>query len=80
LRTGLKPWIRNFLWGDQGYEGAFHYTGFDEATLTEALKEAGFEDISRVDKLPGCQDTECSNNISNIDWKPVSLNMVCVKI
>jgi len=80
LKTGLQPWIRNFLWGDQGYEGAFHYTGFDEKSLTAILKEAGFDDICRVDKLPGCQHNECSNNVSNIDYKPVSLNMVAVKI
>lgn len=79
LKCGMQDWIRNFLWGDQGYEGAFHYTGFDEGSLTKLLKEAGFGEVSRVDQLPGCQELECSNNISNIDGKRVSLNLVAVK-
>jgi len=78
-RTGLNNWIINYLYGDQIYEGAFHYCAFDESRLTRLLKDAGFIDICRVDKLPGNQDTECSNNVSNIDFKPVSLNMVAIK-
>lgn len=79
LKCGLGDWVVNYLWGDQGYDGANHYCGFNEARLTAKLKEAGFRDISRVERLPGSSDTECSNNVSNVDMRPVSLNMVAIK-
>lgn len=76
---GLKPWVVNFLYGDQGYEGADHRVCFNEEYLTRVLKEAGFTDISRVERLPGCQENECSNNVSTVDGRLVSLNMVACK-
>jgi len=79
LKDGLKDWIVNFLWGDQGYEGAFHYCGFNEERLTKLLRQAGFTDISRVERLPGNQDNECSNLVSNVDGKFVCLNMVAIR-
>lgn len=78
-RCGLAPWVVNFLWGDQVYDGAEHRVCFNEPYLTRVLKEAGFSEVSRVEKLVGNQPDECSNLISNIDGKPVCLNMVCVK-
>lgn len=78
-KHGLCDWIVNFLWGDQGYEGANHYCAFNEARLRSMLEQAGFTDISRVEKLPGCQEIECSNNVSTVDGRLVSLNMVAVK-
>jgi len=78
-KTGLCDWIVNYLWGDQIYEGANHYCGFDENRLRMVLKSAGFTDIARVEYLPGYQKDECSANLSNLDLKPVSLNMVCAK-
>ena len=78
-KTGLCDWIVNYLWGDQIYEGANHYCGFDEARLRKMLKLAGFTDIARVENLPGYQEDECSTNVSNLDGKPVSLNMVAIK-
>lgn len=77
---GLKPWVVNFLYGDQGYEGADHRVCFNEEYLTRVLKEAGFTDISRVERLPGCQENECSNNVSTVDGRLVSLNIVAVKL
>ena len=76
---GLCEWVCNFLWGDQGYEGANHYIAFTEDSLRKALEQAGFTDISRVEQLPGNQDGECSNLRSNIDGKLVCLNLVIVK-
>lgn len=76
---GLCPWVVNFLWGDQIYDGAQHQVAFNEEYLTRVLKEAGFTDISRVDRLPGNQPDECSNLVSNIDNRLVCLNLVCVK-
>jgi ubiquinone/menaquinone biosynthesis C-methylase UbiE len=77
-KCNLAPWVINFLWGDQGYPGAFHYCGFNEVVLRSALKDAGFSDISRVDQLPGSDKVECSNNRSNMDGRLVSLNMVAI--
>lgn len=79
LTTGLNQWIINYLWGDQCYEGANHYCGFDEDSLTKLLKSVGFEEVSRVEELPGSSKEECSNNRFNLDNKPVSLNMVAIK-
>lgn len=79
---GFCDWVRNQLYGDQNYPGAFHYTCFTEKTLTDYLKEAGFLDISRVERLPGSTMHECSNNRLNSEKNfllLVSLNMVCVK-
>lgn len=79
LQRGMEDWVVNFLWGDQIYEGANHYCAFDEGRLTKCLKAAGFNDISRVERFIGASPGECSNNISNLDGKSVSLNMVAVK-
>lgn len=79
MQTGLCDWIEYFLWGDQIYEGADHMQGFDEGRLRKYLEEAGFTDITRVDTLPGAEKGECSTNLSTLDRKPVSLNMVAVK-
>lgn len=79
-KKGLCDWIVNLLWGDQIYDGAFHYCAFNEPRLRDLLKKAGFEDISRVERLPGSSNSECSTLVSNIDFKYVCLNMVCVKI
>jgi ubiquinone/menaquinone biosynthesis C-methylase UbiE len=77
--VGLADWVVNFLWGDQGYKGAFHYCAFNEDRLTKLLTEAGFSEISRVEDLPGACPNECSRNRSNLDGKPVCLNLVVVK-
>ena len=79
LSCGLCNWVRNFLWGDQGYAGAFHYTAFNESTLTTILKDAGFSEISRVEKLPNSSPDECSNLISTHDNRTVCLNLIAIK-
>lgn len=80
LKSGfLSDWVVNYLWGDQGYKTAYHYTGFDEGRLRGLLLGAGFSEASRVDVLPVNDPLDCSNNKSNIDGKSVSLNMVCVR-
>lgn len=76
---GLCDWVVNYLWGDQGYDGANHYCGFNEERLTKILKEAGFNDISRAESLPGSNPSDCSNLVSDVDNRLVSLNMICVK-
>ena len=79
LACGLGDWVRNFLWGDQCYAGAFHYTAFNEKTLTAILQEMGFTDISRVEKLPNSSPGECSNLLSTYDKRPICLNLISIK-
>ena len=80
---GLCNWVRNQIWGDQEYNGAFHYTSFTEKTLTEYLKQAGFREANRVERLPGSTIHECSNNrvygSKYLEGEFVSLNMVAIK-
>lgn len=75
----LNDWIVNFLYGDQGYKTAFHYTAFDFPRLTGILKQAGFSEVSQVDFLPIGDKNDCSNMRSNFDGKPVCLNIIAVK-
>jgi SAM-dependent methyltransferase len=77
--TGLQPWLINFLWGDQGYDGAFHYVCYDLPYISRILAKCGFIDISRVETLPNSNPIECSNNRSTLDGKLVSLNIIAVK-
>lgn len=84
MKHGLKEtWLRNFIWGDQEYKTAFHYTGFDEDSLRNLVYQAGFSEFSRVDRLPVSHKDDCSNNMLTLDGDPtgvlVSLNAVCVK-
>lgn len=79
LILGLRPWVTNFLMGDQIYKTAFHYNLFDEAKLTAMLKDAGFADSFRVEQFPIGDPLDCSNQVSNVDNQSVSLNMIAVK-
>lgn len=77
-KYGLVPWVVNFLYGDQGYPLAYHYTGFTFATLAGQLADAGFRSIKRISTMPyGVRD--CSGNVSNTDGKSVSLNVGAIK-
>ena len=79
LQRGLNEWVQNWLWGDQGYSTAYHYVGFDAPKLKGLVLEAGFSEVSRVEELPVHCPGDCSNLVSNIDGKRLSLNMVCVR-
>lgn len=78
-QTGLKDWIQNFLMGDQGYKTAFHYAIFDEKRLRDIVIEAGFRECSFVERFSFSDPDDCSNNVSSIDGKIVSLNAVVIK-
>lgn len=78
-KCGLSDWVQNYLWGDQGYPTAFHFAGFDEGRLRSLLLKAGFSEVSQVEEFPIGHPLDCSRNISTLDGKPVSLNMVAVK-
>lgn len=76
---GLQDWIVNFLYGDQEYKTAYHYTAFDEKRLRAFLQRAGFDRIERVAMFPFHAKGDCSTNISNYDGQLVSLNMIAHK-
>jgi predicted SAM-dependent methyltransferase len=76
-KEGMTNWVRNILWGDQGYDKAFHYTGFTFSSLAADLVRAGFHDVRRLERFPhGLID--CSTlRIDHYDM-PVSLNVEAV--
>lgn len=76
---GLKDWIQNQLMGDQEYATAFHYAIFDEKRLRDIVMDVGFRECSAVERFEFADKNDCSNNVSNIDGKLVSLNMVARK-
>lgn len=78
-QRGLEDWVQNFLMGDQPYATAFHYALFDEKRLRKIVLEAGFRECSCVEFFNFADPDDCSNNVSNVDGKPVSLNAVVVK-
>lgn len=77
-KNGLIPWVTNFLFGDQGYPLAFHYVPFTFATLANELIKAGFSDVKRIGTMPHGLD-DCSNLVSTLDGKSVSLNVEAFK-
>lgn len=77
---GLNDWVVNFLWGDQEYDGAFHYTGFNEDRLTGMLHLAGFYSVSRVNHFGMVKD--CSTlafALPDGGKLSVSLNLIAKK-
>lgn len=48
-KGGGLPSITGLLWGGQNHPKNNHFIGFDEATLTEALRKIGFETIRKWD-------------------------------
>lgn len=74
LKEGLNDFARNLLWGDQGYDLAFHYTGFTLASLSKLLFKAGFSDIRRAKWMPyGIRD--CSRLVDTYYKEPISLTV-----
>lgn len=80
LKTGMSPWLRNWICGDQGYPTAYHYSIYDVHSLKALLKEAGFVDITRVTSFPlDLHKEDCSQLVSTFDNKSVSLNLIAIK-
>ena len=77
---GLNDWAVNYLWGDQVYDSAFHYAGFDEKRLTKLLEDVGFVGVDRVESF-GLVEGDCSNlGFDSPDGRvSVSLNMTAFK-
>lgn len=78
-QCGLKDWVQAQLMGDQEYKTAFHYALFDEKRLRDTVLSVGFRECSFVERFDFSNPNDCSNNVSNIDGKPVSLNAVVIK-
>jgi ubiquinone/menaquinone biosynthesis C-methylase UbiE len=77
LKEGMGDFIRNLLWGDQGYDLAYHYTGFTYPTLAALLVNAGFQDIKRH-KWMQHRVKDCSRLIDNIYKEPLSLTLQAI--
>jgi len=78
-RDGLNPWVERWLMGDQIYKTAFHYAIFDHEKIRTCLISAGFREASRVVRFHEPARGECSQLLSTIDGRPVSLNMLAIK-
>lgn len=76
-KYGLTSFIRNMLYGDQGYDLAYHYTGFTFATLADLIIQAGFQDVKRIKDMP-YDLKDCSSNVDNYEFLPLSLNVKAV--
>lgn len=73
-KCGLVDFVVNLLYGDQGYDLAYHYRPFTFGTLAALLNQVGFKNIKKIEKMPyGIVD--CSSLIVNLDNKNVSLNV-----
>lgn len=71
---GLNEFIRNMLYGDQGYPLAYHYNAFTYSTLARALVECGFSNVRNIPEMPyGIKD--CSRLVDNVTFQPVSINV-----
>ncbi len=79
LRDGLGQWVQDYVSGGQEYKTAHHYAIFDFPRLRGLLLSAGFSEASQVEKFPIGDKRDCSNAVSTLDMKPVSLNVVAVK-
>ena len=77
LEFGMNSFIRNMLYGDQGYALAYHYTGFTFPTLAAAIVEAGFSDVKRIERMP-YNLNDCSTLLDTAYHRPVSLNVVAI--
>jgi SAM-dependent methyltransferase len=71
---GFTDYIRNLLYGDQGYPLAFHYTIFTYPVLAALCCKAGFRDVKRINTMP-YKISDCSKNVDTITHKPISVNV-----
>lgn len=77
VRVGMNDFIRNMLYGDQGYDRAYHYTGFTFSTLAALCVKSGFSDVKRIKEMPyGVKD--CSQNVDTMTRQSVSINIEAV--
>ncbi len=77
-QVGLVKWLKFHLWGDQKHSLNYHYVGFTLASLSKDLFDAGFSDIKKV-KFFRIGEADGSQNVNNINFELISLNVVAVK-
>ena len=74
-KFGFNDFIRNLLWGDQGYDLAYHYAAFDWPFLAKQIISAGFMDVKLLGEMPfGLKD--CSALKDTATKQSVSLNVM----
>lgn len=78
LKTGLTPWLKYHVWGDQAHTLNYHYVNFTFSSLADDCYKAGFSDIERVQSFPfGVPDaSELRDTWTNTK---ISLNVVMTK-
>jgi predicted SAM-dependent methyltransferase len=77
LKEGFVQFINNFLWGDQEYPLAYHYSGFTYPYLASRIIEAGFNDVKRIKVMP-YNVKDCSHLIDTLHGIPLSLNVEAI--
>ena len=77
-RVGLNQWIQDYVSGGHEYATAKHEAIFDEAKLRNLLLKVGFSEVSRVEEFPVGDPLDCSRNVSTLDGRSISLNMVAI--
>jgi SAM-dependent methyltransferase len=76
-KEGFGEFLRNFLWGDQAYDKAFHFNGFTFSTLAILTMKAGFSDVKRVRNFPYLSN-DCSNMCDSMYHILMSLNIEAI--
>lgn len=76
-KEGLTDFVRNLLWGDQGYDLAYHYTGFAFPSLARTLVAAKFSDVKRLKWMPH-HIADCSRLVDSLYKLPISLTVEAI--
>ena len=77
LKEGLTVFTRNLLWGDQGYDLAYHYAAFTFPFLAKQLADAGFSDVKRHKWMPH-RVQDCSRLVDSKYLEPISLTVEAI--
>lgn len=73
-KFGMTEFLVHLIWGDQGYDMAYHYVGFTYARLAALLIKAGFSDVGKRRFMPyGIGD--CSTLVDTLEHQPISLTV-----
>jgi SAM-dependent methyltransferase len=70
----LTDFLIHLLWGDQGYDMAYHYTGFTYPILSLLLSNAGFDDCRKIKWMP-YEINDCSRLVDTVFHMPISLTV-----
>jgi hypothetical protein len=67
--------VMRFMYGGQMDDADFHYAGLYEELMTSLLRQAGFDEVSRVDVFGLFADASAVV----LHGRPISLNMLARK-